>query len=77
MGMLETHDSVHIEVKVIKLDAVRIWSGNVDWELEEFTEGIWDLDFVFFPDRCHWGKWLTVRLTGEVARADRSLGTFC
>lgn len=54
MEGLKTHDAVHIEVKVVKFDTVWIWSGNVDWELDGLTQGIWDLDFIFFPDRCHW-----------------------
>lgn len=32
-----THDAVHVEVKVIKLDAIWVWSGNVKRELYEFA----------------------------------------
>lgn len=48
---LETHDPVHIKVKVIKLDTVWIWGGNVDWELDGLAEGIWNFDVVVFANR--------------------------
>lgn len=54
-GKRETHNAVHIEVEVVKLDTIWIWSGNVNWELDRLANGIWDLDFVFFADRCYWG----------------------
>jgi hypothetical protein len=52
---MKTHDAVHIEVKVIKLDTVWIWSGNVDGEFDGLAECIWNLDLVVFEDRHHWG----------------------
>jgi len=50
---LETHDAVHIKVKIIKLDTVWIWRSNVDWELDGLAEGIWNFDFVVFVNRRH------------------------
>ena len=50
---METYDAIHIEVKVIKLDTVWIWSGNVDWEPDRLAECIWNFDFVVFADGRH------------------------
>lgn len=51
-----TYDAVHVEVKVIELDAIWVWSGNVKGELYEFAKGIRDLDFVLFAHRGYWMK---------------------
>lgn len=51
---LYAHDAVHIKVKVIKLDTIWIWSGNVDGKFHGLAEGIWNLDLVVFADRRHW-----------------------
>lgn len=51
----ETHNTVHVEVKVVKLDTIWVWSGNVDWKLDGLAKGIWDLNFIFFVNRYYWG----------------------
>ena len=43
---VQTHDAIHVEVKVIKLHAIGVWSCNVnrklDWLARDFLLGFLD-----------------------------------